>query len=54
MFQTFKRLLADKSGATAIEYGLICAFIGLAILSILHVVGADLVASLTLLLGAFG
>jgi pilus assembly protein Flp/PilA len=54
MFVTFKRLLANESGATAIEYGLICAFIAVAILTALKVVGTELIASLTLLLGAFG
>jgi pilus assembly protein Flp/PilA len=53
MFPTFKRLLADESGATAIEYGLICAFIGLFILSALNVVASDLIASLNRLLTAF-
>jgi pilus assembly protein Flp/PilA len=51
---TIKRLLADESGATAIEYGLICAGIGLAILLILGTTGQALVAALTTLLNAFG
>src|SRR5258707_14641871 len=54
MLATFKRLATNESGATAIEYGLICAFIGLFILSALHVVGAELIASLSKLLTAFG
>jgi pilus assembly protein Flp/PilA len=34
MTVTFKNFLADESGATAIEYGLICAGIAVAILAI--------------------
>jgi pilus assembly protein Flp/PilA len=50
----FSRFLADDSGATAIEYGLICAGIGLLILIALGTTGQSLVAALTLLLSAFG
>jgi len=53
MLLTSKRLLADESGATAIEYGLICAAIGLAILAALNTTGTQLVAALTKLLNAF-
>ena len=53
MLLTFRRLLADESAATAIEYGLICALIALAILAVLQTTGANLVASLTTLLNAF-
>jgi pilus assembly protein Flp/PilA len=53
MVVTFKRLLAEKSGATAIEYGLICAGIGLVILAALNTTGAQLIAALTRLLNAF-
>jgi pilus assembly protein Flp/PilA len=35
----FIRLLADKRGATAIEYGLICALIGVVIISALQLLG---------------
>jgi pilus assembly protein Flp/PilA len=48
-----RRFLADQSGAAAIEYGLICALIALAILAALNTTGEQLVASLTLLLNAF-
>jgi pilus assembly protein Flp/PilA len=48
-----KRFLADESGATVIEYGLICALIALVILIALHTTGEQLVASLTTLLNAF-
>jgi Flp pilus assembly pilin Flp len=47
MILTFKRLLRDKSGATAIEYGLICALIGLVILLAANTTGQALVAMLT-------
>jgi Flp pilus assembly pilin Flp len=51
MLLTFKRLLADQSGATAIEYGLICVMISI-ILIIAFNVGDSLVASLQLLASA--
>ena len=51
MLPTFKRLLADQSGATAIEYGLICAMISM-ILIIAFNVGDSLIASLQLLVSA--
>jgi len=47
MSSTFMRFLADESGATAIEYGLICALIALAILAALNTTGEALVAKLT-------
>jgi pilus assembly protein Flp/PilA len=46
----FTRFLSDKSGATAIEYGLICAGIGLFILAALNTTGEQLLAKLALLL----
>ena len=51
MLLTFKRLLADQSGATAIEYGLICALISM-VLIIAFNVGDSLIASLQLLVSA--
>ena len=54
MLRKFKRLLADESGATAIEYGLICAGLAIAILTILQGLGANLVALLSKLLNAIG
>ena len=48
-----RRFVADGRGATAIEYGLICALIALAILAVLNTTGAALVASLPTLLDAF-
>ena len=47
-------LAADESGATAIEYGLICAGIGLLILMAVGTTGEALIAALTKLLNAFG
>jgi Flp pilus assembly pilin Flp len=47
-------LSADESGATAIEYGLICAGIGLLILMAVGTTGEALIAALTKLLNAFG
>jgi pilus assembly protein Flp/PilA len=54
MFATFTRLPNDESGATSIEYGLICAAIALAIITLLQTLGTNLVAMLTGLLTAFG
>jgi pilus assembly protein Flp/PilA len=42
MVQVFKDFLADESGATAIEYGLIAAGISLAIIAVVNGVGAKL------------
>ena len=36
--------LADESGATAVEYGLICSGIALAILTLLSALGTSIVA----------
>jgi pilus assembly protein Flp/PilA len=47
---TFKQFMRDNSGATAIEYGLMCAAIGLAILAALNTTGAALLERLNLLL----
>lgn len=49
----FRRFVTDQAGATAIEYGLICALIALAILAVLGTTGEALVASLETLLAAF-
>jgi pilus assembly protein Flp/PilA len=37
------RFMKDESGVTAIEYGLIAAGIGVAIVGIVQIVGSDLV-----------
>jgi pilus assembly protein Flp/PilA len=53
MFRTIKRFLHDDNGATAIEYGLICAGIAVAIITILQGLGSNLVALLQRLVNAF-
>ena len=52
MFQSFKRFAADESGATAIEYGLICAGIAVALIAIINSLGEDLIVLLSKLLTA--
>lgn len=51
--QQLKRILkdfvADETGATAIEYGLIAAGIALAIIEVIYALGTDLVGKLTAL-----
>jgi pilus assembly protein Flp/PilA len=42
MVQLFKKFLADESGATAIEYGLIAAGISLAIIAAVGGIGSKL------------
>ena len=42
MKRIFVRFLADESGATAIEYCLIAAFIALAIIAIINGLGINL------------
>jgi pilus assembly protein Flp/PilA len=49
----FKKFLRSDCAATAIEYGLMCAGIGLAILAALNTTGQELLAKLQLLLDAF-
>ncbi|WP_035687348.1 Flp family type IVb pilin [Bradyrhizobium sp. Cp5.3] len=41
------KFIADESGATAIEYGLIAAGIALAIIEVIYALGINLVAKLT-------
>ena len=53
MLQTFRRFAGDEEGATAIEYGLICAGLAVAIVAILQTLGVKLVESLTQLLDFF-
>jgi pilus assembly protein Flp/PilA len=52
MFQAFKRFAADESGATAIEYGLICAGIAVALIAIINGLGENLIVLLSKLLTA--
>lgn len=42
MVQVLKKFIADESGATAIEYGLIAAGISLAIIAAVNGIGAKL------------
>jgi pilus assembly protein Flp/PilA len=53
MFQVFKRFAADESGATSIEYGLICAGIAVALIALINALGENLITLLTRLLNAF-
>lgn len=45
--KTIRRFLADESGATAIEYGLIAAGISLAIISVINGLGTRLNSKFT-------
>ncbi len=47
MKKVLKDFLADKSGATAIEYGLIAAGISLAIIAVVNGLGARLSTKFT-------
>jgi pilus assembly protein Flp/PilA len=40
------RLLADESGATAIEYGIIAALISVAIIGVLYSIGINLMGKM--------
>ena len=51
MLRTFKNLLKDESGATAIEYGLIAALISVAAVGTLGKVGKNLTATFTTVAG---
>jgi pilus assembly protein Flp/PilA len=42
MIRIFKDLAQDESGVTAIEYGLIAAGIGVAILTVVNTIGGSL------------
>ena len=44
---TFAKFLKDESGATAIEYGLIAALIGVFVITTIQAVGGELKATLT-------
>lgn len=45
--KTFHRFLSDKSGATAIEYGLIAAGISVAIIAVVQGMGSKLKTTFT-------
>ncbi|MCQ0987179.1 Flp family type IVb pilin [Jiella marina] len=47
MSKTFARFMKDESGATAIEYGLIAALIGTAIIVAVTSVGTNLSSTFT-------
>jgi len=53
---TIRRFLADESGATAIEYGLICAMIAVVVISIAGVGGGltNTYNKLEAIIGALG
>jgi len=50
----FSKFLRDKSGATAIEYGLIAAGISVAIIAAVQGLGTNLKATFTSVSGALG
>ena len=47
MNKFFEKYISDEDGATAIEYGLIAAGIGLAISAVVVVIGVDVTATFT-------
>jgi pilus assembly protein Flp/PilA len=47
MSSLFKRFVADESGATAIEYGLIAAGISVAIIAVVNSLGSQLKSTFT-------
>ena len=47
MKNLFARFMNDESGATAIEYGLIAALIGVAIITVVGQVGVNLTTTFT-------
>lgn len=44
MYKLGRRISANEDGATAIEYGLIAAFIGLVIITACQVIGIELIS----------
>lgn len=47
MDKFFKKYFSDEDGATAIEYGLIVAGIGLAVTAVVVAIGGDITAVFT-------
>ena len=47
------RLIRDENGATAIEYGLIAAFMGVALVPIMFAFSTDVTAGYTQIAGLF-
>ena len=54
MSRVLKRFANNQSGATSIEYSLICAGIAVALITIIQNLGTNLVTLLSNLLAAFG
>ena len=54
MIAIFTRILNDKSGATAIEYGLIAALVSVAIIAAVTSVGSNLTATFNSIAAALG
>ena len=54
MIAMFKNFVADESGATAIEYGLIAALVSIAAIGALTAVGSQLDTTFTAISGALG
>jgi pilus assembly protein Flp/PilA len=54
MLAVFSRLLTDRSGATAIEYGLIAALISVVIITAITAVGTGLSNTFTTISAAVG
>ena len=52
MIRFARRFLADKSGATAIEYGLIAASIAVVIITAVQLLGTNLTTTFTSVAGA--
>lgn len=50
--KTFRRFLADETGATAIEYGLIAAGISLAIIAVVNGLGTKMNTKFTSINGS--
>ena len=53
MFRSLRRLRADRSGAAAIEYGLIAALIALAMIAAVGMTGQKLIETFSSLLNWF-
>jgi pilus assembly protein Flp/PilA len=54
MFELFKDILIDDSGATAVEYGLIASIISISMIVSLHAIGVSLGSFYGLVSGNLG
>ncbi|WP_082529503.1 Flp family type IVb pilin [Aurantimonas sp. Leaf443] len=54
MTKVFAKFLKDESGATAIEYGLIAALVGVAIIGGATTLGSNLSTKMTAIAGKIG